>query len=696
MENGRFDELYGSCVFNDVVMKQRLPDHIYQSLKHTVNEGTSLEPSIADEVAAAMRDWAVENGATHFTHWFQPLTGITAERHDSFLQPDTDGKAILEFSGKMLIRGETDASSFPSGGLRDTFEARGYTAWDCTSPAFIKDGVLYIPTAFCSYNGDALDKKTPLLRSMEALSRQSLRILRLLGNTTSRKVTATCGPEQEYFLVDRKFYEQRKDLMLCGRTLIGAKPAKGQELDDHYYGRIKLRVNAFMQELDRELWKLGVPSKTRHNEVAPAQHELAPVYATANIACDHNQLIMILMRQIAKRHGLACLLHEKPFAGVNGSGKHNNWSLSTDDGEVLLDPGETPMENTRFLLFLSAVIKAVDDYADLLRFSIAVPGNDLRLGGNEAPPAIVSVFLGDELGSVVDSIVSGNAHVVRDGNALKTGVSSLPPLPKDNTDRNRTSPFAFTGNKFEFRMCGSSASVADSCTVLNAIVADTLRGFAEELEAANGSAAALLTLIKRTLTEHGRIIFNGNNYSDKWVKEAARRGLPNFACAVDVIPVIKDEKNLKMFERGGIFSRTECMARYEIELEKYAKTINIEAQTMAEMVRRQVIPAIMRYAGDLAAAAESIRSVGGETEVYRSDVAQMTAALGEMRAACRSLEEQVERARDLTDPYEKARAFHRNVVPAMETLRGLCDSLEQNTDEAAWPIPSYFDLMFRM
>ncbi len=694
MEKNSLTGMYGTKVFNDKVMKTRLSRDVYSSLRKTINEGSTLDTDTAKEVARAMKDWAVENGATHYTHWFQPLTGITAEKYDSFVSPAPDGGAILEFSVNALVRGEADASSFPSGGLRDTFEARGYTAWDCTSPAFIKDETLYIPTAFCSYNGEALDKKTPLLRSMEALNTHALRVLRAMGNTSAKKVIVTSGPEQEYFIIERSFYEQRHDLKLCGRTLFGAPPAKGQEMDDHYYGRIKYRITSFMQDLDKELWKLGIPSKTRHNEVAPAQHELAPVFATANIACDHNQIIMTLMRQTAKKHGFACLLHEKPFAGVNGSGKHNNWSLSTDTGEVLLDPGMTPQENKRFLMFLTAVITAVDEYAELLRYSIAIPGNDLRLGGNEAPPAIISIFLGDELGAVVDSLISGRPFVSTSGQTVEVGVSSLPRLPKDNTDRNRTSPFAFTGNKFEFRSCGASASVADSSTILNAIVADTLCSFADRLEKAQDVENEADKLIKEQLKKHSRVIFNGNGYTESWIKEAAKRGLPNITCMVDAIPAITAPKNLEMLERMGIYNEQECKARYEIGFETYAKTVHIEAMTMTEMARQQLLPAVMKYCGTLSKKAKDVLDLGGDITVYKKDVQLLTRLITKADDCCTIIENLVDMANAEKDPYRQARTYHDNVVPAMEDLRKTCDTMEVNTDKKEWPIPSYYDMMF--
>lgn len=689
-------ENYGSKVFSDRVMKQRLDPDTYNSLKKTIDDGSELDVKTARAVASAMMDWAVENGATHYTHWFQPLTGVTAEKHESFIAPSDDGSATLEFSVNALIKGETDASSFPSGGLRDTFEARGYTAWDCTSPAFIKDETLYIPTAFCSFNGDALDKKTPLLRSMEVLSREGIRVLRAMGNTHSKKVIATCGPEQEYFLVDRSLYEQRMDLKLCGRTLLGSRASKGQEMDDHYYGRLKIRVNQFMRDLDKELWKLGIPSKTRHNEVAPAQHELAPVYATANIACDHNQLIMTLMRQEAKKHGFACLLHEKPYAGVNGSGKHNNWSISTDDGEILLDPGDTPKDNKRFLLFLSAILRAVDEYADLLRYSIAVPGNDLRLGGNEAPPAIISVFLGDELGAVVDSLVKDVPLKTEKGHKIEIGVSSLPDLPKDNTDRNRTSPFAFTGNKFEFRMCGASASVADSSTFINTIVADVLREFADILEKSENIDEDIDRLIKDTLKEHYRIIFNGNGYTDEWIKEATRRGLPNITCAVDAIEAIADKKNIEMLSRTGVLSERECRARYEIGLEMYSKTIRIEAATMLDMVRQQIIPAVMDYCGKVAESAESVEKTGCDSTVFKASVAKLSKLCTDASDSCGVLEGLMSIAFNETNSKKKARLYHERVCTEMEHLRSICDAMEKNTDSKAWPIPTYYELLYRI
>ena len=596
----KINEIFGSNVFNDSVMKERLPKATYKALKKTIEQGTSLEAEVADVVAAAMRDWAVEKGATHFTHWFQPMTGITAEKHDAFINPTSDGKVILEFSGKELIKGEPDASSFPSGGLRATFEARGYTAWDCTSPAFIKDGSLCIPTAFCSYNGEALDKKTPLLRSMEALNKQALRVLRALGNTTTQKVITTVGPEQEYFLIDKKMYDARKDIILTGRTLFGAKPSKGQELEDHYFGVIKPRVSEFMKELDEELWKLGITAKTKHNEVAPAQHELAPIFNTTNIATDNNQLTMEVMKKVAEKHGLYCLLHEKPFAGVNGSGKHNNWSMGTDDGMNLLEPGTSPHENKQFLLFLCAVIKAVDEYPDLLRVSAANAGNDHRLGANEAPPAIISIFLGDQLEDILEQIEKGPATSSKCSSALTIGVNTLPALPKDATDRNRTSPFAFTGNKFEFRMVPSSASISGCNFVLNTIVAETLSEIADKLEKAsdlNGEIQAILTDIVKN---HKKVIFNGNGYSDEWVEEAARRGLPNIKSTVEAAKAMISEKNQAVLEKHGVLTKVEAESRYEITLENYNKIINIEALTTLEMAKRQILPAVIKFATSLA------------------------------------------------------------------------------------------------
>ncbi|MDK2805594.1 MAG: glutamine synthetase [Thermoanaerobacterium sp.] len=616
MQENSLKTIFGENVFNDAVMRERLPKQTYNALRKTIDEGLPLDPKVADVVANAMKDWAIEKGATHFTHWFQPLTGITAEKHESFISPTPDGKVITEFSGKELIKGEPDASSFPSGGLRATFEARGYTAWDCTSPAFVKDNVLYIPTAFCSYTGEALDLKTPLLRSMEALSKQALRVLRLFGNTTSKKVITTVGPEQEYFLIDKKLYEKRKDLILTGRTLFGSKSPKGQEMEDHYFGTIRERVSTFMKELNEELWKLGISAKTEHNEVAPAQHELAPIFNTTNIATDHNQLTMDTMKKVALRNDLVCLLHEKPFAGVNGSGKHNNWSMSTDDGLNLLDPGTTPHENAQFLVFLCSVIKAIDEYADLLRVSCATPGNDHRLGANEAPPAIISIFLGEQLTDILEQISeSGSATNSKQGGELKIGVTTLPTLHKDSTDRNRTSPFAFTGNKFEFRMVGSSSSIATANYILNTIVAEVLSEVADRLENANNFNEEVQKILKEIVTNHKRVIFNGNGYSEEWVKEAEKRGLPNISSTVDAIPALLKDKNVKVMEKHGVLSKVELESRYEIMLENYAKTINIEALTMLDIAKRQLLPAVIKFIKEVADSVNAAKSTGLDVKI---------------------------------------------------------------------------------
>ncbi|MEN6565919.1 MAG: glutamine synthetase III [Veillonellales bacterium] len=691
--------IYGANVFNDAVMKECLPKAAYKALKKTIEEGRSLDTAIADVVANAMKDWAVEKGATHFTHWFQPLTGITAEKHDAFISPTSDGKAIMEFSGKELIKGEPDASSFPSGGLRATFEARGYTAWDCTSPAFVKDGSLYIPTAFCSYTGEALDKKTPLLRSMEALSKQAMRVLRALGNTTTSKVITTVGPEQEYFIVDKKTFEQRKDLIFTGRTLFGAMPPKGQELEDHYFGSIKDRISAYMKELDEELWKLGVAAKTKHNEVAPAQHELAPIFTTTNIATDHNQLTMELMKKIALRHDLVCLLHEKPFAGINGSGKHNNWSMGTDDGMNLLDPGRTPHENKQFLVFLCSVIKAVDEYADLLRVSAANPGNDHRLGANEAPPAIVSIFLGEQLQDILEQIENGGATSSKHGGFMEIGVTTLPALPKDATDRNRTSPFAFTGNKFEFRMVPSSASIAAPNYVLNTIVAEVLSEVADRLERAKDVTAEIKAILKEYVTKHKRVVFNGNGYSDDWVAEAEKRGLPNIKTTVEAAKALVCEKNLSVMEKHGVLSRAEMESHYEIELETYIKTINIEALTMIEMAKRQILPAVIKFATQLAASINTIKATGiaadvtAQTELL-TEAASLIADLKEKTAV---LEKSVEKAAKASgDTYEQAAVFRFDVFEKMAALREVADTLETIVDKELWPMPTYGDLLFNV
>ncbi|HHW68512.1 MAG TPA: glutamine synthetase type III [Epulopiscium sp.] len=688
-------DMFGSAVFSENVMQERLPKPIYNKLKKTIKEGLPLDPDIADVVACVMKDWAVEKGATHFTHWFQPLTGITAEKHDSFLTPTGDGKAIMEFSGKELIKGEPDASSFPSGGLRATFEARGYTAWDCTSPAFVKDGTLYIPTAFCSYTGEALDLKTPLLRSMEALSKQALRILRLFGDTTTKRVVTTLGPEQEYFLVDKEYFMKRKDLLYTGRTLFGAKPPKGQELEDHYFGIIKEKISNFMHDLDLELWKLGVSAKTKHNEVAPAQHELAPVFATTNIATDHNQLTMEIMKKVADRHGLACLLHEKPFAGVNGSGKHNNWSISTNDGKNLLDPGNTPLDNAQFLVFLVAVIKAVDEYADLLRFSVATAGNDHRLGANEAPPAIMSIFLGDELTSVIEQIETG---VVKDNGNSKTleiGVSTLPVLPKDSTDRNRTSPFAFTGNKFEFRSVGSSQSIATPNLIINTIVAESLSQIADRLEKAEDFKAEVNAVVKEIIKNHKRIIFNGNNYSEEWVDEAERRDLLNLKTTVDAIPTLIAEKNIKVLEKHGVLSRTEIHSRYEICLENYIKTIRIEALTMIEMASRQILPASLAYVKKVADTVASLNAAGADSSFAKKELDKLVSLTSGLQASIDKLSAKVEEVDTHEgDLLEYARAYKDDIIPLMNELRATADKLETMVDASLWPLPTYGDLLF--
>ena len=680
-------------------MKERLPKATYKALKKTIEQGTSLEAEVADVVAAAMRDWAVEKGATHFTHWFQPMTGITAEKHDAFINPTSDGKVILEFSGKELIKGEPDASSFPSGGLRATFEARGYTAWDCTSPAFIKDGSLCIPTAFCSYNGEALDKKTPLLRSMEALNKQALRVLRALGNTTTQKVITTVGPEQEYFLIDKKMYDARKDIILTGRTLFGAKPSKGQELEDHYFGVIKPRVSEFMKELDEELWKLGITAKTKHNEVAPAQHELAPIFNTTNIATDNNQLTMEVMKKVAEKHGLYCLLHEKPFAGVNGSGKHNNWSMGTDDGMNLLEPGTSPHENKQFLLFLCAVIKAVDEYPDLLRVSAANAGNDHRLGANEAPPAIISIFLGDQLEDILEQIEKGPATSSKCSSALTIGVNTLPALPKDATDRNRTSPFAFTGNKFEFRMVPSSASISGCNFVLNTIVAETLSEIADKLEKAsdlNGEIQAILTDIVKN---HKKVIFNGNGYSDEWVEEAARRGLPNIKSTVEAAKAMISEKNQAVLEKHGVLTKVEAESRYEITLENYNKIINIEALTTLEMAKRQILPAVIKFATSLAGSINTINATGLGVDVSAQadllkEVSTLTASL---KKNIGILEEVVAKADSFDgDIFDLGMMYRYEVFEQMSTLREDADKLETLVDKEFWPMPTYEDMLFNV
>ena len=689
-------EEFGSMVFSDAVMQQRLPAEIYSALRSARQYGKRLTLAEADVVAEAMRDWAIERGATHYTHWFQPMTGITAEKHDSFLSPAKDGGALPEFSGRELIHSEPDASSFPSGGLRATFEARGYTAWDPTSYAFVKDGVLCIPTVFASYGGEAIDKKTPLLRSMDALNIQALRILKLFGDTQTAAVRANAGAEQEYFLIDRGVYEQRPDLIYTGRTLLGARPPKGQELDDHYFGAIKPRVAAFMRELDEELWKLGVPAKTEHNEVAPAQHELACVYSTVNIAADHNQLVMECMKRVADRHGMVCLLHEKPFAGVNGSGKHNNWSLSTDRGENLLNPGDTPEENAQFLLILTAVLQAVDEYQDLLRISVAGASNDHRLGGSEAPPAILSVFLGDEITGILDSIENGTPYESGEKVQFKVGVHVLPRFPKDTSDRNRTSPFAFTGNKFEFRMVGSSQSISEANIILNTAVADVLRRYADELEGTADFESALHELIKRSIREHRRIIFNGNGYEEAWVREAARRGLCNYRSTPDCVPHLLDAKNAELFRRNRVFSETELRARCEIVLDHYAKEVRIEALTLLDMLRKDVLPAVSRFTGALSATAHEKKKLCGESacRYEKTAAAELSARAAKLWDGAEKLEKAVRRIDDGRLSTESAVEICRGeILPEMETLREISDGAELIMDRAAWPYPSYGEIL---
>jgi len=690
-------EYFGSLVFDSRVMKARLPADVYRSLKHTIQKGAKLDPSVANAVAAAMKDWAVENGATHFTHWFQPLTGITAEKHDSFITPAPDGRVLMEFSGKELIKGEPDASSFPSGGLRATFEARGYTAWDPTSYAFIKGKTLCIPTAFCSYGGEALDKKTPLLRSMEALNKQALRILKLFGHDDVRRVTSSVGPEQEYFLIDKAMYDKRCDLIYTGRTLFGARPPKGQELDDHYFGSIKPRVAAYMEELNEELWKLGILAKTEHNEVAPAQHELAPIYTTTNIATDHNQLTMEIMQRVAAKHGLVCLLHEKPFAGVNGSGKHNNWSIATDTGINLLSPGETPYENAQFLLFLVAVIQAVDDYQGLLRAAVATAGNDHRLGANEAPPAVISVFLGDELTGILEAIETDTAYSGVEKKRMKLGADVLPRFIRDTTDRNRTSPFAFTGNKFEFRMLGSSNSIACANIMLNTAVAESLRLFADELERADDLPAALHDLIQRTVKAHKRIIFNGNGYDDAWIREATeKRGLLNLRTTPDAIPMLLQKQNMDMLVAHKVYTESELRSRYEIQLENYCKTVRIEALTMVDMARKEILPAVESYVSDLAAAAAAKKTVdadlpcGYETKKLR----RLSSLVDTIDSRVDALEEKTVRLDTLHDLTEEAAFIRDEIIPAMSQLRAAADEAETQTAAGCWPFPTYGDLLF--
>lgn len=697
-------EIFGENVFDDAVMRERLPKSVYKKLKQTIEDGSELDPSIADVVAHAMKDWAVDNGATHYTHWFQPLTGVTAEKHDSFItSPDAAGRVLMDLSGKELIKGEADGSSFPSGGLRATFEARGYTTWDCTSPAFLKKDALgvtlCIPTAFCSYGGEALDKKTPLLRSMEAIDKQAVRIFHLFGNTAVKRVIPSVGPEQEYFLVDREKYLQRKDLIYTGRTLFGAMPPKGQEMDDHYYGVIRERVGAFMKELNEELWKLGVAAKTQHNEVAPAQHELAAIYTKANLAVDHNQIVMETMKKVASRRGLACLLHEKPFQGVNGSGKHNNWSLTSDTGINMLEPGVTPHENIQFLLVLACIMKAVDVHADLLRQSAAVPGNDYRLGAQEAPPAIISIFVGEQIEDVIDQLCStGFATHSKMGGTLRTGVTTLPDFDKDATDRNRTSPFAFTNNKFEFRMVGSSDSISSANVVLNTIVAEAFKEAADILEASDDFPTAVHDLIKKLLSEHRRIIFNGNGYTEEWVQEAERRGLPNLKCMVDSIPSLVTEKAVKLFGDFGVYTRSELYARAEIEYETYAKSVLVEARTMSDMAGKQIIPAVIRYSGDLARSLNEVRTACPEADmsVQTELVLEVSSLLAAMKNAMEEIRKDLEKAGTMSNMKERAHFCYDEMVPAMNRLREPADRLEMIVDKEYWPFPSYGDMIFEV
>ena len=691
--------LYGSDVFGEKEMRERLPRDIYKSLKASMASGEELDPCVADATAAAMKAWAIEKGATHYTHWFQPLTGTTAEKHDSFISPQHDGSIIMELRGKELIRGEPDASSFPSGGIRATFEARGYTVWDITSPAFIYDNgdtkTLCIPTAFCGYNGEALDKKTPLLRSMEAISRQAVRICRLFGDKETTKVTTSVGPEQEYFIVDRETYLKRKDLIFTGRTLFGAMPPKGQEMEDHYFGAIKERVSNYMKDLDIELWKLGIPAKTEHNEVAPAQHELAPIYNTTNVATDENMLVMNVMKKVALRHGLVCLLHEKPFAGVNGSGKHNNWSLSTDTGRNLLEPGRDPQKNWIFLLMLAAMMKAVDEHAGLLRMSAANPGNDYRLGANEAPPAIISMFLGDQLTAVVDHIIRGSDESVPSASILRVGVSTLPFIRRDATDRNRTSPFAFTGNKFEFRMVPSSGCIADANIVLNSIAADALEAFADELEKAEDFESAMHALVRREMTAHQRIIFNGNGYTDEWVAEAARRGLPNIGSMVDAIPELVKPASVALFARQGVYTEKELLARADVSCELYAKTVNIEALTMIDMAGKDIIPAVVEYTGKLAWSVNQAAQAGVDAFAQKELLSRVNVLLRQAYSALGDLRIKQEKAAALSGQ-EQARFYHSEVCPAMQVLRAPVDHLEMIVDGKLWPMPTYGDLLFNV
>ena len=691
----RMNELFGSAVFEDSVQKVRLPDNIYKQLRKTKEEGTPLTREVADVVANAMKDWAVENGVTHFTHWFQPMTGVTAEKHDSFIQPDGIDNVIMEFSGKELIKGEPDASSFPSGGLRSTFEARGYTAWDPTSNAFIKDGILCIPTVFCSYTGEALDKKTPLMRSMEALSKSAVNVLRIMGDNEVTRVITTVGPEQEYFLIDRKVALKRKDIIYTGRTLFGAPSPKGQELDDHYFGVVKRRVSEYMKDVDEELWKLGILAKTKHNEVAPAQHELAPIFTQANIATDHNQLTMEIMKKVAEKHGMKCLLHEKPFEGINGSGKHNNWSISTDKGDNLLKPGKTPHDNPRFLLFLSAVITAVDEHQGLLRSSVASAGNDHRLGANEAPPAIISIFLGDDIKEVLDSIEKGSYFENKSKEVMNSGIDAVPDFAKDTTDRNRTSPFAFTGNKFEFRMPGSALSISGPNFILNTAVADVLDGFAERLEKADDITAEIYEIVKDTMKEHKRIIFNGNNYSDEWVAEAEKRGLCNLKSAPEAFPEFVSEKSIALFERHGILTRDEMLSRYEINLENYSKAINIEAKTTVEMARRDIAPAVAKYVRDLADTVIAKKQIGNVCCGFEESVIPKLSELeAKLYDAVEKLDSSISEALAMPEGHDQAMFYHDVVLENMNGVREIADEMEKHTAEEYWPFPTYGDLLF--
>ncbi|MGN0711555.1 MAG: glutamine synthetase III [Anaerovoracaceae bacterium] len=692
----RISEIFGTKVFNDEVMREKLPKDTYKALKSHIEKDAPLSLETANVIASAMKDWALENGATHFTHWFQPMTGITAEKHDSFISPTDGGGVVMNFSGKELIKGEPDASSFPSGGLRATFEARGYTNWDPSSYAFIKENTLCIPTAFCSYGGEALDKKTPLLRSMEAISKEAVKILSILGNTEVNKVTTSVGPEQEYFLISKELYDKRKDLIYCGRTLLGAKPPKRQELDDHYFGAIKSKVNEYMMELDEELWKLGVLANTEHNEVAPSQHELAPIFSSSNVAADHNQLTMELMKKIAKKHGLVCLLHEKPFAGINGSGKHINWSISTDSGENLLKPGKKPIKNLQFLVFLSAVIKAVDEYQDLLRISVASPSNDHRLGGNEAPPAIISMFLGDDLKEVLDAIAEGKREVPEKSRKMDIGVQVLPDFKKDTTDRNRTSPFAFTGNRFEFRMPGSSTSVSCPSYILNTIVAEELSQFAEILEGAADMETAVYNLVKDVYKKHGRIVFNGNNYAEEWVKEAEARGLLNLKSAIEAYPLFVEQKNIDLFKKHGIFSEAELFARLEISYDEYCKLLNIEALTMVDMISKDILPAVNAYIKSLSDTVISKKAAcpGASFEMESSLISDLSSACDCLFKKTSDLDSSLLEVNTIEDTHEAALFFNKKIIPAMNEIRAVADELETKTSSQFWPIPTYGDLLF--